>query len=88
MDKRNRFRIKLFDGITFDVYENFTLEHISESNNVCFFSKNRGAVALYHCGEYIIKYKKDKIKCKVCEKVWNISPKHLKFMAKMALFGK
>lgn len=81
---------EIFDGIEFDLYGSYTdLRKLNIKGNICFFSKNRGAVRFTHkCGGFIFPYKKDRIMCKGCKKVFNISSKTLIFLTKMYLFGK
>lgn len=45
-------------------------------------------IGMWHGGWHILPYGKDKIQCGECKKIFNISPKHLIFLAKLTLFNK
>lgn len=78
------------EHIIYDDIRIFTDAYIHEidGNNLYHFINKEDIIVFKHseCGGYIQTYK-DKVKCKRCDKVYNISPKKLVFIVKMTLFS-
>lgn len=85
----------IFDGIYFWFFSPIGLGNYQ--NRVTYHKERENiVVAFYHsssCHNQSVStcqvvYYEDKVQCKGCKKIFDISPKHLIFLAKMTLFGK